>query len=292
MVRVGDDIRLGKLLVGATHVLLTSPLRRFAALSDLSSLVHGHAVVVPLDATPESSALDDEGWRDLWRSVHLAQRAAELRVGSAASNLLLREGQHAAWDGAPFHVHICPRIKGDLERSDEIFDLMEKWKPAEMGAASVQGPPGWQLPDDADRRDRTPEAMAAEASEYREWLASHAGALAPEASERAFSRFPIPADHVFFDSPSRLTNAFVNLRPLVHGHVLVTPRRVTPRLADLSDDERDDLWRAVRVVQRCIRETHGGATVELGVQDGADAGQSVPHVHVHVIPRAAAPATK
>jgi bis(5'-adenosyl)-triphosphatase len=52
------------------------------------------------------------------------------------------------------------------------------------------------------------------------------------------------------------------------------------------------LWRAVRVVQRCIRETHGGATVELGVQDGADAGQSVPHVHVHVIPRAAAPATK
>jgi diadenosine tetraphosphate (Ap4A) HIT family hydrolase len=45
---------------------------------------------------------------------------------------------------------------------------------------------------------------------------------------------------VFATSP--LSFAFVNLKPVVPGHVLVSPKRVVPRFADLSEEEVADLW--------------------------------------------------
>jgi len=267
--RVGDDLRIGtRLLVGATQVLCSSPLRRFAALSDMAPIVKGHAVVMPLSGAQLSSTLDDESWLDLWRTAMLAAQAAELGVGANACNLLLREGSHAAWKDASAHLHVVPRVPGDFARNDDVFSAMEAWVPP--GSEETNGPPAWVLPDDADRKDRTTEMMADEASVYRGYAS---GGVSVEATDRAFGKFTIPHEHVFYDSASQRTQAFVNLRPLAPGHVLVTPRRVVPRLVELSIEERDDLFLAVRAV------------VELGIQDGRQAGQSVPHVHVHVIPR-------
>lgn len=53
----------------------------------------------------------------------------------------------------------------------------------------------------------------------------------------------------------------------------------------LTDEEFDDLWRSARDVQKVIEIATGASSSELGVQDGREAGQSVPHVHVHVLPR-------
>jgi len=105
------------------------------------------------------------------------------------------------------------------------------------------------------------------------------------APEQLFGRFHIPKDHIFYTSPSSLTVSFVNLRPIVPGHVLVCPRRVAPRLSDLTEAEHDDLWRSVRVVQRAVEHAHGCNSSNVAVQDGAGAGQSVPHAHVHILPR-------
>ena len=79
--------------------------------------------------------------------------------------------------------------------------------------------------------------------------------------------------------------ALVNLKPLLPGHVLVSPLRVLPRLADLSSDELSDLFLTVRRVQRTLTRVYDAEAFNVAVQDGEAAGQSVKHVHCHVIPR-------
>ena len=91
---------------------------------------------------------------------------------------------------------------------------------------------------------------------------------------------------VFYTSPSNLTMAVVNLKPLAPGHVLVVPRRAVPRMEELTPEEAADLWTSVVEVQRVVEKVHGADASNLGVQDGRGAGQSVPHVHVHILPRA------
>jgi bis(5'-adenosyl)-triphosphatase len=99
-----------------------------------------------------------------------------------------------------------------------------------------------------------------------------------------FGPFLISHDHVFFTS--ELSAAFVNLRPIVPGHVLVMPLRVVPLLADLTLDEYQDLWLTVRLVQGVLKRHYTSCEAfNIAVQDGEAAGQSVPHVHVHLLPR-------
>ena len=95
--------------------------------------------------------------------------------------------------------------------------------------------------------------MAEEAATYRR--ARLGGAAAPDGF--VFGRFPISAEHIFYATPS--TVAFVNQRPLVPGHVLVTPRRTTPRTAELSADEFDDL---VLTARRVAAAHMAGVTVD------------------------------
>ena len=79
--------------------------------------------------------------------------------------------------------------------------------------------------------------------------------------------------------------ALVNLKPLLPGHVLVCPRRVAPRLSDLTSDEVSDLFLTVQCVSQVIERIYKASGLNIAMQDGADAGQSVPHVHTHIVPR-------
>jgi bis(5'-adenosyl)-triphosphatase len=101
--------------------------------------------------------------------------------------------------------------------------------------------------------------------------------------------------------------ALVNLKPLLPGHVLVCTRAPHKRLTELSAAELTDLFGAVQRVQRMLAAhyfsqshtqpvTSAGSTqtavaapeagaFNIAIQDGAEAGQTVPHLHVHVIPR-------
>ncbi|KAJ9093067.1 hypothetical protein QFC21_006560 [Naganishia friedmannii] len=65
--------------------------------------------------------------------------------------------------------------------------------------------------------------------------------------------------------------------------VLICPRRVVPRLQDLEPEEITDLFLAVQRVGRVLERVYEAE----GMTDGKSAGQSVPHVHVHLIPRKA-----
>lgn len=79
--------------------------------------------------------------------------------------------------------------------------------------------------------------------------------------------------------------AFVNLKPLLPGHVLVSPLRPVPRLSDLDSTEVSDLFLTVQRVSRMLERVYEASALNIAMQDGVDAGQSVPHVHAHLIPR-------
>ena len=88
---------------------------------------------------------------------------------------------------------------------------------------------------------------------------------------------------------SDLSIAFVNIKPLVPGHVLVVPRRVVPKYSGLTVEEATDLWGGVLAVQAILakalaKEPGEDRDFAIGMQDGPIAGQSVPHVHVHILP--------
>lgn len=56
-------------------------------------------------------------------------------------------------------------------------------------------------------------------------------------------------------------------------------------MTDLRSDEITDLFLTVQKVSRTLRRVYRASAFNVAVQDGAAAGQSVPHVHAHVIPR-------
>ncbi|WP_232686533.1 HIT family protein [Halobacterium zhouii] len=79
--------------------------------------------------------------------------------------------------------------------------------------------------------------------------------------------------------------AFLDANPLAPGHTLVIPKTHNERLADMDEDTANavfqTLYDLVDVVERGVDAD--GANV--GFNDGEAAGQEVPHVHGHIIPR-------
>ncbi|GMK56317.1 hypothetical protein CspeluHIS016_0301570 [Cutaneotrichosporon spelunceum] len=102
------------------------------------------------------------------------------------------------------------------------------------------------------------------------------------AARHLFSVFDVTRQ-VFFETPFSL--GIVNLKPLRPGHVLIISKRVVPRLADLDHHEVSDLFQSVQRVGRMVERAYEAEALNIAVQDGVSAGQSVPHVHVHIIPR-------
>ena len=78
---------------------------------------------------------------------------------------------------------------------------------------------------------------------------------------------------------------FADAYPVSEGHVLVVPRRHLSRVEDLEADEWTELFGLVREVFRELSERDGVDGVNVGVNSGVAAGQTVDHAHVHVIPR-------
>ncbi|GAN05159.1 protein FRAGILE HISTIDINE TRIAD [Mucor ambiguus] len=100
----------------------------------------------------------------------------------------------------------------------------------------------------------------------------------------------ISESQIFFKS--NLTIGIVNLKPIAPStledvHVLVIPKRNTPRLADLDNDETVDLMLSAQKIGNAVEQHYGCSSLTMTIQDGPQAGQTVPHVHMHIIPRKA-----
>lgn len=82
-----------------------------------------------------------------------------------------------------------------------------------------------------------------------------------------------------------LAVAFPDGFPISPGHTLVVPRRHVAALRDLSPDEVAAVIALALEVQTRLDAEYGPDGYNLGINDGAAAGQTVGHVHLHVIPR-------
>ena len=79
--------------------------------------------------------------------------------------------------------------------------------------------------------------------------------------------------------------AFLDVYPRSEGHTLVVPVKPSQRIAGLSKSELADLFDGVKEVQSILSAYFETNDFTIVVHDGPMAGQEVPHLHIHVIPR-------
>ncbi|XP_060067830.1 deaminated glutathione amidase-like [Ylistrum balloti] len=100
-----------------------------------------------------------------------------------------------------------------------------------------------------------------------------------------FGGHVIPSSCVFHRSAKSF--CFVNVKPVVQAHVLVSTIKCVERFGDLSQTELSDLFSTVQKVARVVEQHYGASSLTVSMQDGPEAGQTVKHVHVHILPRRA-----
>lgn len=84
---------------------------------------------------------------------------------------------------------------------------------------------------------------------------------------------------------SALSLAFFDGFPVSPGHALIIPRRHVASFFDLTKEEQLDLLNLADEVKVIIEANHHPDGYNVGINVGEAAGQSVHHVHMHLIPR-------
>jgi diadenosine tetraphosphate (Ap4A) HIT family hydrolase len=82
-----------------------------------------------------------------------------------------------------------------------------------------------------------------------------------------------------------LAYALYDSSPVSPGHCLIVPYRHVAEYFDVTDDERAAIWAVADEMKVLIDEEFNPDGYNMGVNVGESAGQSVPHVHIHMIPR-------
>ncbi|CAL8335746.1 unnamed protein product [Merluccius merluccius] len=98
-----------------------------------------------------------------------------------------------------------------------------------------------------------------------------------------FGQHVVKASAVFLRT--EFSFALVNRKPVVPGHVLVCPLRPVERFRDLLPEEVADLFSTTQRVANLVERHFNATSLTIAIQDGPEAGQTVKHVHVHVLPR-------
>ncbi|MDE2184416.1 MAG: HIT family protein [Alphaproteobacteria bacterium] len=97
-------------------------------------------------------------------------------------------------------------------------------------------------------------------------------------------RGEIPCIKVYEDDK---TLAFMDVMPQAEGHVLVVPKEDAVNIFDLSPEGAAALISTTQKVAAAVKRGLAPAGLMLVQLNGAAAGQSIDHVHVHIIPRSA-----
>ena len=94
-------------------------------------------------------------------------------------------------------------------------------------------------------------------------------------------RGEIPCIKVYEDDK---TLAFMDIMPQADGHTLVIPKEAAETLLDLSPESAAYTINIVQKVGNAIKKALGSDGIVLMQLNGSKAGQTVPHIHFHLIP--------
>jgi len=90
----------------------------------------------------------------------------------------------------------------------------------------------------------------------------------------------IPADVIWEDDEAI---AFHDVNPQAPVHVLIVPKRVIPRLSDATDSDGPLLGKLLLAARDIAKKLKLSGGYRVVINNGPDAGESVPHLHVHVL---------
>jgi histidine triad (HIT) family protein len=79
--------------------------------------------------------------------------------------------------------------------------------------------------------------------------------------------------------------AFLDIHPLADGHTMIIPKAHVERFEDVPAAQLGKLFEAVQQVTRATTKSLNAPAVTIGINNGGAAGQVVPHLHIHLIPR-------
>lgn len=95
-------------------------------------------------------------------------------------------------------------------------------------------------------------------------------------------RREIPAQIVYEDEK---TLAFLSTGPNTQGHTLVIPKKPFRNIFDIDQETLAAVMETVRKISPAVRDAVGAKGVHINSNHEPEAGQSVFHLHVHIIPR-------
>ena len=96
-----------------------------------------------------------------------------------------------------------------------------------------------------------------------------------------FAQYKVEEYEIIFRTKKSF--GFVSYKPFLPYHFLISPIRIVPRFQDLTADECNDL---IECIQKAVKGLESlGTSWNINLQDGKEAGQTVAHVHFHLIPR-------
>jgi bis(5'-adenosyl)-triphosphatase len=80
-------------------------------------------------------------------------------------------------------------------------------------------------------------------------------------------------------------SALYNIAPILPGHTLIIPNKHYQSLTELADNELGDMMIFARKITAVLKTVFKCDGFDWTIQDGVSAGQTVPHLHLHIIPR-------
>ena len=86
-----------------------------------------------------------------------------------------------------------------------------------------------------------------------------------------------------FLKETKYSVSFLDAFPLATGHVLIIPKNHHQKIQDMSIEENTDLFSLVHQMISNVDKITGSTLI--AIHNGKDAGQEIPHVHIHLVPR-------